>query len=1493
MALILKDAKGNQIEFPTLYGYSIYYYPEAVQGEINTDTSINLSLIDKTEDREIQVGDLVISNNGKLCRVTSLSNGTAVILVNLGQGAIQDVILAQNFKTADNTWTQAINTAIDSVESGTVVLPSGELECDGAIVLKSNICLQGQGIQSTILKFGETHGIIAKPLNYLQCATVKDLTLCGNTNTMADSNAVFPEFNPNQHGIYWETRDANENLYECYRCSIENVYVKNFAGTGVYVPYDFNNLYQRVYVSCCAGNGIEIAGLNTCRLESCYVDYINPNGEYCAYRVYQNAVLDSCNGIGGTGNYWGVFGRNEAGEFESGIDRAIAQHSIVFNNCNIEDFGKIGCKFLYAGGFAFHNSSFYAPVPKYTDNNVIESYNHEYMISVADITRPSVIDNTPILIKQKYEPSPDDLPAPPPICTITGTSQIINLNGDEIKCYIPSADFTIVLPKINVNDSPSPNRTIRISDLKVDRLYIGDTQVIVTPEMLGAVGDGETDDTEAFKKMDGMCVLLSAKTYRVRTVTYGAGTRLIGAGMTKTIIKQFNGVDDDLIVFSDAYGGGIQDLTIEGNFDTEGESSINTNGLLKIQCTDEAGEEKNQDTMFKGLSIKNARSNCLYIKGKESLTGKGAWNWVLQMHDIRCSKAGYYAMVDESCDNRFSQFYLNGGERGGLLLYKASSNTYSDFKIDWSGAINEDDITGALLVAKECALLNFSNFDLQSAQYCGAKFTNCRGIRFNGDINNCGLNTAYEGRCLQLNSCRDSQFNFSASYVAAPQKYNVVIDDECVNCDCNIQEAYKTENINNSPASCFIRNSSAMAGNYAGALNLNKPLINYMPLNTWKATNGEVFDIEFDDFRKNYSQLGSIIISVDGKVKIRPYGSTIGITRAITGLQAGDLYLIGCKVSTSDTLEAGERIWLTIGAYGDTDKSPQAILNNPSDFDISLTEQFIYSVVRIRSKSIRASLFTKTNRKSCHIEQSICIRLADLPGMAYPSSKSLNSLIENLSDNLTSNSVEYSVGFEEVFDLVKDLNTSHQNFITPQMYGAKGDGITDDTRAVQECVANNNKVFFPQGTYLMKEPLIIDKANMILVGEDGATISDAPKGSTNLLFENCSGLVFKNGSSNNWYNTQTRFFTFKGINLLGQGAKSSFDTLMKNESYDSICCAIKIDSTSLFKFQFENCMIKNFHVGITDNFGEVTSVIYNGSFKHMYIVNTEYAIHLGWTRKLGYGHFGIKFEDIYIDGGKLRLNEGNYSFDHCNFGIYNVDQFDFSWSFHGTWTACNFECDVNVVPVKGLIYYERDFAEEAQIGGISSNHDCSWLFHLIGVHNFVNCGFTTQGYKPLAFFHMNTNNGSNNEPRAITFTHCKSGNVKRKLGETRTSSDKKEYTWTTSQGGEVKVTYPTDIYKQSNYLPAGSKITIDEQTNEAEWIYNVTDLESETSPADPTIWEDLTDMERLEYSKKFIFNNNIDMDILKLELVVLAPDGKFKRIIFNEDNTVTWEDFSS
>lgn len=76
----------------------------------------------------------------------------------------------------------------------------------------------------------------------------------------------------------------------------------------------------------------------------------------------------------------------------------------------------------------------------------------------------------------------------------------------------------------------------------------------------------------------------------------------------------------------------------------------------------------------------------------------------------------------------------------------------------------------------------------------------------------------------------------------------------------------------------------------------------------------------------------------------------------------------------------------------------------------------------------------------------------------------------------------------------KDFNLIVKNYITPEMFGAKGDGVTDDTVAIQKAFDSDlsNIVIFSRKTYLITSQLNINKSKLIR----GAGYSYTPNQST-------------------------------------------------------------------------------------------------------------------------------------------------------------------------------------------------------------------------------------------------------------------------------------------------------------------------------------------------------------------------------------------------------------
>lgn len=102
---------------------------------------------------------------------------------------------------------------------------------------------------------------------------------------------------------------------------------------------------------------------------------------------------------------------------------------------------------------------------------------------------------------------------------------------------------------------------------------------------------------------------------------------------------------------------------------------------------------------------------------------------------------------------------------------------------------------------------------------------------------------------------------------------------------------------------------------------------------------------------------------------------------------------------------------------------------------------------------------------------------------------------QNGSEVLTTTAQTLSGAVNELLD---DIDAINNKYPTPQLYGAKGDGIADDTQAFIDCFAANKKVYIPDGTYNIDNssaPLTVQNNSMIVMGKNAmiaATSTDYP-----------------------------------------------------------------------------------------------------------------------------------------------------------------------------------------------------------------------------------------------------------------------------------------------------------------------------------------------------------------------------------------------------------------
>ena len=83
---------------------------------------------------------------------------------------------------------------------------------------------------------------------------------------------------------------------------------------------------------------------------------------------------------------------------------------------------------------------------------------------------------------------------------------------------------------------------------------------------------------------------------------------------------------------------------------------------------------------------------------------------------------------------------------------------------------------------------------------------------------------------------------------------------------------------------------------------------------------------------------------------------------------------------------------------------------------------------------------------------------------------------------------------QKILDRVGKLETdvdNLNNYVTPQMFGAVGDGVADDTEAIKQAIASGVDVYFPSGTYLLNDSITITQK---ILGNNTTIITNMESG---------------------------------------------------------------------------------------------------------------------------------------------------------------------------------------------------------------------------------------------------------------------------------------------------------------------------------------------------------------------------------------------------------------
>ena len=218
------------------------------------------------------------------------------------------------------------------------------------------------------------------------------------------------------------------------------------------------------------------------------------------------------------------------------------------------------------------------------------------------------------------------------------------------------------------------------------------------------------------------------------------------------------------------------------------------------------------------------------------------------------------------------------------------------------------------------------------------------------------------------------------------------------------------------------------------------------------------------------------------------------------------------------------------------------------------------------------------------------------------------------------------------------------DYVTPEMFGAKGDGINDDTIALTTAIEKSNKVVMLNKTYLLNSQITIPSDHELKGNADvlGNTKLIAPYG----------------------IKIAGKRITLKNIEVIGSN----------QENYGLYCCGDneggEIPSANHFNQNIiENVIISNYNYGIYFN-----AVVWNNSFENIRINFCNYGLY----NTQDFYIMTTNFNNVYFTGSlqyNIQLRKTNAKFNYCNFGISSIHTIQFIQNCNISIENSNFECD--------------------------------------------------------------------------------------------------------------------------------------------------------------------------------------------------------------------------
>lgn len=262
---------------------------------------------------------------------------------------------------------------------------------------------------------------------------------------------------------------------------------------------------------------------------------------------------------------------------------------------------------------------------------------------------------------------------------------------------------------------------------------------------------------------------------------------------------------------------------------------------------------------------------------------------------------------------------------------------------------------------------------------------------------------------------------------------------------------------------------------------------------------------------------------------------------------------------------------------------------------------------------------------------------------------------------------------------------SHElKYATPQMFGAKGDGVADDTLSFINALEVYDFLLIPNGNYKITKRINL-KSYKSIVGLL-PTVND----SVNIIFSsddpNDVGILFG------------RYNNISNVTLIG--AKGVGSGLILGD-----------ESNSCHMSSFRNIVISNFESGIYRGL----NIAWNLVFESVKLTECNFGINF-YDSEISC--FSITFTNLYIDHCNKPLYAIGLSavFNGCNFGIIKDLSFNCSTGCRMTFDNCNFECDEHISSGNEIFRAE---------GESFIFNNCTFRISAISTNTFISTGSNT------------------------------------------------------------------------------------------------------------------------------------------------------------------------